>query len=441
MLSRSSLLPIHQRHPHRLLAPLHVLPRFNRPQFTCRSTVSDAPSTAKSCVEAGLKSFQERKDYQEAIRLFNLSLTMNPNEEEITAALYNLGCAHAKLKQWKPASEAIVRAINDHRLKLSVALKDDDLKELRERREWVDALVEVKGGLSQEMKMDLRSEARSPFRFPRLYFFFGLGIGSAIGLVFLTSRLVLAVQGGEGAPPLTDAITNFSVNAIVLAVVSVLIARELKEKEKAMKVTEREELLSRLQINLGNGRVLPLLRFRGQIRPIIIAGSKVFIDKAMKEADKYLLGLQDRGVSLVPIILANKGGGQAEVDPDEKIRALKRELQKRDSTKGFGKDELKVEAEPQQEKPKEADASPISPADKKWKLAAYDEGEWQEWLEAQLANLKDLKPDQRNCYVQVQLDGTVRSSGIGSPNWKKLIDDIPPLQDIRTLATDGIGPS
>ena len=293
------------------------------------------------------------------------------------------------------------------------------------------------------MKTDLRSEARAPFRFPRLYFFFGLGIGSAIGLVFLTSRLVLAVQGGEGAPPLTDSITNFSVNVIVLAVVSVLISRDLNEKDKAMKVTEREELLSRLQINLGNGRVLPLLRFRGQIRPIIIAGSKVYVDKMIKEADKYLLGLQDRGVSLVPIVLATQAGGQAEIDPNEKIRALKRELQRRDSTKGFGKDELKVEVEPQQDKPAaaEGDSSPISQADKKWKLAAYDEPEWQEWLEAQLANLKDLKPDQRNCFVQIQLDGTVRSSGIGSPNWAKLMDDIPPLKDIRTLATDGIGPS
>lgn len=77
---------------------------------------------------------------------------MNPNEEEITAALYNLGCAHAKLKQWKPATEALVKAINDHRLKLSVALQDDDLKELRDRREWIDALAEVRGGLSKEVR-------------------------------------------------------------------------------------------------------------------------------------------------------------------------------------------------------------------------------------------------------------------------------------------------
>lgn len=33
-----------------------------------------------------------------------------------------------------------------------------------------------------------------------------------------------------------------------------------------MKVTEREESLGRLQIDLGNDRILPLLRFRGQVR-------------------------------------------------------------------------------------------------------------------------------------------------------------------------------
>lgn len=42
---------------------------------------------------------------------------------------------------------------------------------------------------------------------------------------------------------------------------------------------------------------------------------------------------------------------------------------------------------------------------------------------------------------QVQLDGTVRSSGVGVPNWRKLVDDLAPLDSIRTTLTDGIGPS
>lgn len=39
-------------------------------------------------------------------------------------------------------------------------MQDNDLLELRERREWVDALMEVKGGLSRKAKIDLRAEAK-----------------------------------------------------------------------------------------------------------------------------------------------------------------------------------------------------------------------------------------------------------------------------------------
>ena len=42
---------------------------------------------------------------------------------------------------------------------------------------------------------------------------------------------------------------------------------------------------------------------------------------------------------------------------------------------------------------------------------------------------------------QVQLDGTVRASALGAPNWGKLIDDLPPLNDIRTSLGDGVGTS
>ena len=39
-------------------------------------------------------------------------------------------------------------------------MQDDDLRELRDRREWIDALTEVKGGMSRDMKIGLRSEAK-----------------------------------------------------------------------------------------------------------------------------------------------------------------------------------------------------------------------------------------------------------------------------------------
>lgn len=81
------------------------------------------PSTAASAVEAGLKEFADTKDYNEAVRLFKAALDLKPSSEEAAAALFNLGCAYAKLRNFKGAAEAIGTAINEHNLKLTVALK------------------------------------------------------------------------------------------------------------------------------------------------------------------------------------------------------------------------------------------------------------------------------------------------------------------------------
>ena len=41
--------------------------------------------------------------------------------------------------------------------------------------------------------------------------------------------------------------------------------------------------------------------------------------------------------------------------------------------------------------------------------------------------------------LQVQLDGTVRASGSGSPPWEQWLGDIPELDSVRTKFTDGVG--
>jgi len=89
-----------------------------------RSTASgtSSPTSSRGAVEEGLKLFQ-KKSYAKAVEHFNTALELNPTDDEAMAALYNLGCAYTKQKQWKLASESIIRAINDYKLKLSVALK------------------------------------------------------------------------------------------------------------------------------------------------------------------------------------------------------------------------------------------------------------------------------------------------------------------------------
>lgn len=78
-------------------------------------------------------------------------------------------------------------------------------------------------------------------------------------------------------------------------------------------------------------------------------------------------------------------------------------------------------------------------SDKRWRLEPYADDEWKEWLQEQ-KSFAGITADRANVFVQVQLDGSVRSSGLGAPNWEKLIEELPPLTDLRTTLTDGIGP-
>lgn len=81
-------------------------------------------------------------------------------------------------------------------------------------------------------------------------------------------------------------------------------------------------------------------------------------------------------------------------------------------------------------------AKKVSNEDRKWQLEAHDTPEWSEWLNEQKKQA-NVKGD--HVFVQIQLDGTVRSSGLGSPPWEKFLDDLAPLDDIRTRFTDGLG--
>lgn len=83
-------------------------------------------------------------------------------------------------------------------------------------------------------------------------------------------------------------------------------------------------------------------------------------------------------------------------------------------------------------------AKQVSNEDKKWRLEAQEPTEWLEWVEEQ-KKTASVKGD--NVYVQIQLDGTVRSSGLGQPPWERFLGDLAPLDDIRTRFTDGMGRS
>uniref|UniRef100_A0A061RBA2 Uncharacterized protein n=1 Tax=Tetraselmis sp. GSL018 TaxID=582737 RepID=A0A061RBA2_9CHLO len=179
---------------------------------------------------------------------------MDPNADEARAAHYNSACCYTKLRKWDEAADSVVSAVNDYDLKFIVALKDDDLKELREQPVFDRVVGEVTGGLSQEAYIKARQEARSPFMLVRTIALGGLSAGAALGLIIITGRLIAAIRGGEGAPDLQQTLQNFGINAGALALLVFLLARDQRRKKRELGVIEREERLAKLQVQDDGGR-------------------------------------------------------------------------------------------------------------------------------------------------------------------------------------------
>ncbi len=70
---------------------------------------------------------------------------------------------------------------------------------------------------------------------------------------------------------------------------------------------------------LGPDRVLTLAAFRGAARPVIIAGNKGDVSRALAAAERWKSQLRERGVCVVPLVLS-------EDDAQERLRRLKAEL-------------------------------------------------------------------------------------------------------------------
>ncbi|KAK9909916.1 hypothetical protein WJX75_009447 [Coccomyxa subellipsoidea] len=394
---------------------------------TTSTAPSVTPKSAREAVERGQQSF-DRKEYAEALRLFKAALDLRPNNDEARAALYNKACAHARLKNWQEAADDVVRAVNDYGLKLEVAVKDPDLRALRERREWLDALEKAKGGVSNRALVGARAEAKAPFRLARLFTFGGLGAGAALGLAVIVGRLIAALKGGEGAPELTESLLNFTINAAALAAFSWLFSRDYQAAEKDKRMVDREEALGRLLVQMGADREVPLASFRGAARPVLLAGSSGYISRALKASELHRTELRLRGISVIPLVLSSK-------DPSEKLRALKAEFRKEagDKGKGFGR------AEPAAPASSSGQQKVVLKQDKKWELRPAATREWEAWTQEQ-RKAAGIKEDD-DLYVQIQLDGSVRRSGLGIPPWDRWLDDIPELDSLQTRLTDGIGTS
>lgn len=375
-------------------------------------------SNAEAAVEYGLELFAAG-EAGKALDEFLKAQRLGGSTDEMRAAVYNSACAYVKLKKWKEACEALEKAINTYDVKLVVALRDQDLAPLRDRKEWNELLGRVSGGIGNEGYAKLRAEASSPFQFVRLFLFGGLSAGAALGGIVSTARLLASFSGTYD---LEESAKTFGINIACLAVLGFLFVRELDSRKKNIQMAAKEEDLAMLQVSVSKDgeRSVPLAAFRGMYRPIIIAGSKGQVRKSLSKAAKFSSLFATRGIVVIPVMLNDE-------DVDEKIQQLKEDASFSNigetGSKGFSKKEATPSGTQEE-------------TGKRWKLLPYDVEEWKKWVQS--LGIDDTGAT-TEVYAQIQLDGVVRSSGKGSPPFEKLISDIPELDSMQTKFGDGRG--
>ncbi|GHP12281.1 hypothetical protein PPROV_001100900 [Pycnococcus provasolii] len=396
----------HDLHLRLRFQPLKAFPS-NQQGTTIALSASVEPKSAEESINLGLEIFKDKAAplktrAAKALNLFNRAKGMAPNDDEMRAALYNGACCDVQLGNWDDAADALRVCINDYDLKFSVLLSDPDMAPFRERREFDELGAEVRGGNpDSKSKVRLRAEARNPFRFSRMTVLGGLDLGAFVGLIIITAKLVgQLANGGAPAQPLIEgeeaetiatSLQNFAINLVAVLGLSYVLKGEFDNIKRDEDAAEREESVGTLQVKIGKRRVVPLSRLRQSARIVVLYGPRGMLSGAVKDAKRrWASELKRRGVVIVQVPIT----GQEEEDDEE--------------SRGFASS------------PDEAEMSPMEAAvanagSKGLELDAVALDEWRAFFD-RLMSEKDMNR-RDGVYLQLNLDGAIRVSGVGMPSW------------------------
>ncbi|KAJ3669528.1 hypothetical protein LUZ60_011478 [Juncus effusus] len=401
---------------HQKMSRLQFLISFSS---SSSSKQADATvQTAESCVNLGLDYFSKSK-VKEAMEQFEMALKLDPNPIEAQAALYNKACCHAFRGEGDESAECLKTALRDYNLKFSTILNDPDLTSFRampQFRELQDEARKGGEGIGYSFRRDLKliGEVQAPFRGVRRFFYVALTLAAGISTFFTVPRLVRAIQGGDGAPDLVETCTNAGVNIAGIVVLVALFLWDNKKEEEQLAQISRDEILSRLPLRLSTNRMIQLVELRDTARPVILAGTKGVVTTAMKKAERFRNELVKRGVILVPVIFGSyrkisfsKNDYYSLPEPATPISSTGEEFEKRTESI-IAKSKLKAEI--------------------RFKADIVSPEEWERWIKDQ-QKAEGVKPGE-DVYIILRLDGRVRRSGKGMPDWSQIVSELPPLDAI-----------
>ncbi|KAF9622021.1 hypothetical protein IFM89_029305, partial [Coptis chinensis] len=414
----------------------------------CSSSSSSSETevvSAESCVNLGLSLFSKGR-VKDALSQFETALTLDPNPVEAQAALYNKACCHAYRGEGKRAADCLRIALREYDLKFGTILNDPDLASFRALPEFKELQEEARLGgedVGYSFRRDLKliSEVQAPFRGVRRFFYIAFSAAAGISTFFTIPRLFRAIEGGDGAPDLWETAGNCAINiggnpkpqisAVFLLdrfvmpphslaeqfvhstgfvlLVALFFWENKKEEEQLAQIT-RDETLSRLPLRLSTKRVVELVQLRNTVRPVILAGKKETVSMAVKKAERFRTELLSRGVLVVPVIwgedkrpqIEKKGFGLS-AKAAASLPSIGEDFEKR-AESITAKSRLKTEA--------------------RFKAEIVSSSEWERWIRDQQKSEGVTVGE--DVYIILRLDGRIRRSGKGMPDWQEILKELPP---------------
>ena len=390
--------------------------------FTCCTSSSSSTSpeadlqTAESRVNLGLSLFS-RGRVKDALAQFETALTLDPNPMEAQAALYNKACCHAYRGEGKQAADCLRTALREYNLKFSTILNDPDLASFRALPEFKELQEEARLGgedIGYSFRRDLKliSEVQAPFRGVRRFFYVAFSAAAGISTFFTIPRLFRAIKGGDGAPDIWETAGNAAINIGGIIALVLLFFWDNKKEEEQLAQISRDETLSRLPLRLSTNRVVELVQLRDTVRPVILAGTKETVSLAIKKAERFRTELLKRGVLLVPVIWGENKAPQME-------------------KKGFGIPSKAATSLPSigedfEKRTESIAAKSRLKAEVRFKAEVVSPAEWERWIRDQQKS-EGVTPGE-DVYIILRLDGRVRRSGKGMPDWQQIVKELPPME-------------
>lgn len=353
---------------------------------------------------------------KEALLQFDKALTLNPNRLEAQAAFYNKACCHAYRGEGRKAADCLRTALREYDLKFGTILNDPDLASFRALPEFKELQEEARLGgedIGYSFRRDLKliSEVQAPFRGVRRFFYVAFAAAAGISFLFNMPILIRAVQGGEGAPDIWETTQNAAINIGGIIVLVALLLWDNKKEEEQLAQISRNENLSRLPLRLSTNRIVELVQLRDSVRPVILAGKKETVTLALQKADRFRTDLLRRGVLLVPVMwvegretMGEKKGFGGNAKAAASLPSIGEDFDQRAQTI-IAKSKLKAEIRFR--------AEVISPL------------EWERWIKDQQKS-EGVTPGE-DVYIILRLDGRVRRSGKGMPDWEQIVKELPEM--------------